>query len=170
MAYVIDGDEQAGSTRYAIVVAKFNSDITERLLSSCIDTLSMAGVNPNKTPVVKVPGSLELPVVARRLAETGKYDAIICLGCVIRGATTHYDVVVNGAQQGCTIASQETGVPIMCGVITAEDRDQAEERSNASLKTNLGADAARAAVHMATVMQKLPGSASTLRRANGGAA
>ncbi|MBI1373839.1 MAG: 6,7-dimethyl-8-ribityllumazine synthase [Phycisphaera sp.] len=157
MPNVLEGESTAGENRFAIVVARFNNTITDKLLAGCLDTLRDAGADIDAIPVAKVPGSLELPIVARHFAESGGFDAVIVLGCVIRGKTTHYDAVVNGTQQGCTIASQETGVPVIFGVITAEDRDQAEARADVTRKTNIGRDAANAALEMANLLRKLPG-------------
>jgi len=156
MANTLEGEHDAGGLRLAIVVARFNPSITQRLLDGALETIASHGGDAESTAVAWVPGSLELAVVARRFAASGSYDAVICLGCVIRGQTSHYDAVVTGATQSITRVATETGVPIMFGVITAEDRDQAEARSDASRKCNLGADAARGAIEMARLMKKLP--------------
>ncbi|MBI1369805.1 MAG: 6,7-dimethyl-8-ribityllumazine synthase [Planctomycetes bacterium] len=149
------GDLTAGENRFAIVVSRFNNEITDRLLEGALQALAACGVNIDEVPVAHVPGSLELAVVAKSLAITGQYDAVICLGCVIRGETTHYDCVAMGAVHAITAAAAETGVPIMFGVLTTEDDDQALARSDAARKTNMGADVARGAVEMANLMNAI---------------
>jgi len=139
--------------RIAIVVARFNDDVTKRLLRGAQEALQQHGV---KDPdVFWVPGSLELPVTALALAEKGGHDAIVCLGAVIRGETFHFEVVAMQSASGLMQVQLDTGVPIAFGVLTTEDRDQALARSG--LKTNKGAEAAEAAIEMANLLREIQG-------------
>lgn len=137
----------------AVVVARFNQDITRRLLRGALDALSKHKVA--EPDVFWVPGSLELPVTALTLAEKGGYDAIVCLGCVIRGETYHFEVVADQAAAGILQVQLDTGVPITLGVLTTEDKDQALARSGP--KSNKGADAAEAAIEMAKLLRAIQG-------------
>ncbi len=144
----------AGSDlRIAVVVARFNEDVTRRLLRGALNALKEHGVED--PDVLWVPGSLELPVTALALAEKGNHDAIVCLGCVIRGETYHFEVVANQAAAGIMQVQLDTGVPVAFGVITTEDKEQALARSGP--KNNKGADAAEAAIEMANLMRELQG-------------
>jgi 6,7-dimethyl-8-ribityllumazine synthase len=136
--------------RFAIVVSRFNSFITERLLLSAVDGLLRSGAAKKDVDLVRVPGSFEIPLAARKLAETGKYDAIICLGCLLRGDTAHYDVIVNEVTRGIGQSAQETGVPHAFGVLTCETLDQAIDRAGLKMG-NKGFEAALAAVEMASL-------------------
>lgn len=143
----------AGDLRIAIVVARFNEDVTRRLLRGALNALEERGV---KDPdVLWVPGSLELPVTALALAEKGNHDAIVCLGCVIRGETYHFELVANQTAAGIMQVQLDTGVPVAFGVITTEDKEQALARSGP--KNNKGADAAEAAIEMANLMREVQG-------------
>lgn len=145
----LSGDDLA----IAIVVARFNEDVSKRLLGGALTALEEHGV---KDPdVFWVPGSLELPVTALALAEKGGHDAIVCLGCVIRGETYHFELVAGQAAAGIMQVQLETGVPITFGVLTTEDKDQALARSG--LKNNKGADAAEAAIEMANLLRSVQG-------------
>ena len=148
------------SARFAIVIGRFNDLVTEKLLGGCQDCLKRHGVNPdpNGTQVdyIWVPGSFELPMMARQMALTGRYDAIICLGAVIRGQTAHFDYVAGEAAKGIAATSFQTGVPVVFGVITAENMQQALER--AGIKSNLGWNYALNALEMASLMQQVQGS------------
>jgi 6,7-dimethyl-8-ribityllumazine synthase len=147
----LDGKGKA----FGIVVSRFNSFITERLLRSAIDGLLRTGVKRPDIHVVRVPGSFEIPGAARTLAETRKYDAIICIGCLLRGDTLHYEVIANEVVRGIGQSSQETGVPHALGVLTCDTLEQAIDR--AGLKSgNKGFEAALAAVEMAS-LKKLVG-------------
>jgi len=137
----------------AIVVARFNEDITKRLLKGAQDALQLHGVD--EPDVYWVPGSLELPVTALALAEKGGHDAIVCLGCVIRGETFHFEVVAMQAAMGVMQVQLDTGVPITFGVLTTDDKDQALARSGP--KNNKGADAAEAAIEMANLLREIQG-------------
>ena len=137
----------------AIIVARFNEDITRRLLRGAVSALEEHGVAGHD--VFWVPGALEIPVTALTLAEKGGYDAIVCLGCVIRGETYHFEVVANQAAQGVLHVQLDTGVPVTFGVITTEDREQALARSGP--KNNKGAEAAEAAIEMANILRSIQG-------------
>lgn len=154
MPNVVEGDMSAAGVRLALVVARFNSFITEKLVEGALGTIRRHGGDVDKVTVAYVPGSLELAVPAKKLAASGKFDAVICIGCVIRGATAHYDCVVNGTTSGITQAAVETGVPIIFGVITTDSIEQAIERAGSKMG-NAGAGAAAAAIEMATLMKKL---------------
>jgi len=146
--------EMTGSDlRIAVVVARFNEDVTRRLLRGALNALKEHGVED--PDVLWVPGSLELPVTALALAEKGNHDAIVCLGCVIRGETYHFEVVANQAAAGIMQVQLDTGVPVAFGVITTEDKEQALARSGP--KNNKGADAAEAAIEMANLMREVQG-------------
>ena len=137
----------------AVVVARFNEDVTKRLLRGALQSLEEHGVED--PDVFWVPGSLELPVTALALAEKGQHDSIICLGCIIRGETYHFEVVANETARGLMQVQLDTGVPITFGVLTTEDMDQALARSGP--KNNKGADAAESAIEMANVLREIQG-------------
>jgi 6,7-dimethyl-8-ribityllumazine synthase len=145
------GDFRSPAGRFAIVVARFNSMVTEALLSGCLDTLERHGVARDRIDVAWVPGSFEIPLVARRMAETGKYAAVVTLGCVIRGETGHYDHVAGQAAGGILQAGLATKVPVIFGVLTTESVEQALNRSG--LKSgNKGGEAALAAIEMVNLL------------------
>jgi 6,7-dimethyl-8-ribityllumazine synthase len=146
-------DLDGSDLRIAIVVARFNDDVTKRLLRGAEEALQRHGVE--EPDVYWVPGSLELPVTALALAEKGGHDAIVCLGCVIRGETFHFEVVSMQTASGIMQVQLDTGVPITFGVLTTEDRDQALARSGP--KNNKGADAAEAAIETANLLREIQG-------------
>jgi 6,7-dimethyl-8-ribityllumazine synthase len=146
-------DLTGSDLRIAVVVARFNEDVTRRLLRGALNALKEHGVED--PDVLWVPGSLELPVTALALAEKGNHDAIVCLGCVIRGETYHFEVVANQTAAGIMQVQLDTGVPVAFGVITTEDKEQALARSGP--KNNKGADAAEAAIEMANLMREVQG-------------
>jgi 6,7-dimethyl-8-ribityllumazine synthase len=147
---VLEGSLDAAGLRFAIVVSRFNAFITERLLAGALDTLRLAGAKKEDVEIVRVPGAYELPAAARMLAETKRFDALICLGCLLRGDTYHYEVISNEATRGIGQVTQETGVPIGFGLLTCETLEQAIDR--AGLKAgNKGGEAAGAAVEMANL-------------------
>jgi len=148
----IEGQLNAAGKRFAIVVSRFNSFITERLLQGALDGLRRAGAEDADIALVRVPGSFEIPSAARTLAETKKYDAIICLGCLLRGDTPHYDVLVNEVTRGIGQSAQETGVPHAFGVLTCETLEQAIDRAGLKMG-NKGLEAALAAVEMANLKE-----------------
>jgi 6,7-dimethyl-8-ribityllumazine synthase len=152
----LEGDLSAHGKRFGIVVSRFNEFITERLLRSAFDGLLRCGAKPKDVQIVRVPGAFEIPSAARTLAETKKYDAIICLGCLLRGDTAHYDVIVNEVARGIGQSAQETGVPHSFGVLTCETLDQAIDRAGLKMG-NKGFEAALAAVEMANLKQTVVG-------------
>jgi 6,7-dimethyl-8-ribityllumazine synthase len=143
-----EGELDASGKRFAIVVARFNAFITERLLLSACDGLLRTGAAKKDIAVVRVPGAFEIPSAARTLAETKKYDAIICIGCLLRGDTAHYDVIVNEVTRGIGQSAQDTGVPHAFGVLTCDTLEQAIDRAGLKMG-NKGFEAALAAVEMA---------------------
>lgn len=149
----IEGDLNAADMRFAVVVARWNSFITERLLQGALDALRRSGCREQDITVVRVPGSFEIPSQARTLAETGKFDAIITLGCLIRGETTHYEHIATEVTRGIGQSAQETGVPHTYGVLTCENLEQALDR--AGLKAgNKGFEAAISAIEMVSLKRK----------------
>jgi 6,7-dimethyl-8-ribityllumazine synthase len=149
--------------RFGIVVSRFNAFITERLLLSAIDGLVRSGAKKENIGLVRVPGAFEIPLAARKLAESKKYDAIICLGCLLRGDTAHYDVIVNEVTRGIGQSAQETGVPHAFGVLTCENLEQAIDRAGLKMG-NKGFEAALAAVEMASLQQVVSGQRSVARK------
>lgn len=149
-----EGDFSTPPGRFAIVVARFNALVTEPLLAGCRDALVRHGVGDDRLDVYWVPGSFEVPLIARKLAEGGKHAAVVCLGCVIRGETGHYDHVAGQAAGGVLQASLATGVPVIFGVLTTETVEQALNR--AGLKAgNKGAEAALAAIEMVNLLARI---------------
>jgi 6,7-dimethyl-8-ribityllumazine synthase len=148
----LEGKLNAAGKRFAIVVSRFNAFITERLLQSSYDGLVQCGAKARDIKIVRVPGAFEIPSAARTLAETKKYDAIICLGCLLRGDTAHYDVIVNEVARGIGQSAQETGVPHAFGVLTCETLEQAIDRAGLKMG-NKGFEAALAAVEMANLRE-----------------
>jgi len=155
----LEGGLSAQGKRFAIIVSRFNAFITERLLLSAIDGLARSGAKRKDILVARVPGAFEIPLAARTLAETGKYDAIICLGCLLRGDTAHYDVIVNEVTRGIGQSAQETGVPHTFGVLTCETLEQAIDRAGLKMG-NKGLEAALAAVEMASLKAAIGSRAS----------
>ncbi len=147
------------------MVSRFNSFITERLLQSAHDGLLRSGVKKKDIVLARVPGAFEIPLAARALAETKNYDAIICLGCLLRGDTAHYDVIVNEVTRGIGQSAQDTGVPHAFGVLTCENLEQAIDRAGLKMG-NKGFEAALAAVEMASLTRNVVGR-SSLRPAQG---
>ena len=166
----LEGKLNAAGKRFAIVVARFNSFITERLLQSALDGLVRCGTKQKDIDLVRVPGSFEIPSAARALAETKKYDAIICLGCLLRGDTAHYDVIVNEVTRGIGQSAQETGVPHAFGVLTCDTLEQAIDRAGLKMG-NKGFEAALTAVEMANlkkVVSRQPSGKKNLRSRTSG--
>ncbi len=148
------GSHDATGLRFGIVVAKFNKFVTSKLLNSCIEGLTKHGVKADDIEVVRVPGAFEIPLVARTMARTKRFDAVICLGAVIRGDTPHFDYISTAASRGIGQAALDADVPIIFGVLTTDTIAQAIERSEPT-KYNRGGEAARSAIEMATVMHLL---------------
>ena len=150
----IDGNLSATGMRFGIVVSRFNSFITDRLLAAATDALERGGAESNDVEVVYVPGSFELPLAAKKLAATGKYDALIAIGCILRGETSHYDYVCSETARGLQLAQMDTGLPIIFCVLTCDTLEQAIDR--AGLKGgNKGFEAGLAAMEMAQLSRKL---------------
>lgn len=153
---VYEGNLSGADLRIAVVVARFNELIGGRLLAGAQNALRRHGVADEAVDVVWVPGSFEIPPVARRLACSGRYDAVVCLGAVIRGATAHFEYVAGQAAAGVAAVSWETGVPTVFGVLTTDTIEQAIERAGTKAG-NKGYDAAVAAIEMANLLRQLPG-------------
>jgi len=141
--------------RFAIVVSRFNALFGEQLLQGCRDGLRRHGVADDNVDVAWVPGAIEIPLVCQRLAESGRYDAVIALGCVVRGATPHFDVVAQNVARGCAQVSLDLGVPVIFGVLTTDTLEQAMERSGTKAG-NKGFDAALSALEMVDLLRRLP--------------
>jgi len=154
MPQYLEGHFSAQGFRFAIVLSRFNEFITTKLLEGALDALIRHGADPDKIEVVKVPGAFEIPVTADRLASSHRYDAVLCLGAVIRGATPHFDYVAGEAARGVAATALKTGVPTIFGVVTAENIEQAIERAGTKLG-NKGFEAALAAIEMAHLFAQL---------------
>ena len=150
----MSGELSAAGMRFGIAVSRFNSFITERLLVAALDALERAGATGKDVDVVRVPGAFELPLTSKKLAQTGKYDALIAIGCVIRGETAHYDYVCSETSRGLQLAQMDTGVPVIFCVLTVDTLEQAIDR--AGLKSgNKGFEAGLAAIEMGRLSKKL---------------
>jgi len=160
----VRGDLNAAGLHFGIIVSEFNSFITDRLLAGALDAFTQAGAGKNQIEIVRVPGSFELPIAAKKLAATGRFDSLICIGCVLRGETSHYDYVASETARGVQLAQLDTGVPIMFCVLTCDTLEQAIER--AGLKSgNKGYESGLGAIEMARLSRKLAkGSRSNGRR------
>lgn len=154
MANVIKADLIAKGKRFAIVISRFNEFISSKLLEGCLDTLVRHGASENAEDVVWVPGAFEIPLIALKLAKSKKYDAVICLGTIIRGATPHFEFIASAAAKGVAKVSLDTGVPCVFGVITADNLEQAIERAGTK-DGNKGRDAALSAIEMANLYGKI---------------
>lgn len=150
----ITGDLVATGLKFGIVTARFNDFINDKLLSGAVDALVRHGAQENEIDIAWVPGAFEIPLAAKKMAESGKYDAIICIGTVIRGSTTHYDYVCNEAAKGIGAIALQTGVPVMFGVLTTENIEQAIERAGTKAG-NKGAECALGAIEMANLLKAL---------------
>ncbi len=151
MVNYIEGDLSGQGRKIAIVVARFNSFICEKLLEGALDSLIRSGVNDDDITVARVPGAFEIPLVVQKMAKTAKYDAIIAIGVVIRGATPHFDFVAGEVAKGTAQVMLETGVPVMFGVLTTETIEQAIERAGTKAG-NKGSDVAVAALEMINLL------------------
>jgi 6,7-dimethyl-8-ribityllumazine synthase len=151
----IEGTLSTPPGRFALITARFNQFVVDGLLSGARDGFKRHGVADDALDVVWVPGSLEIPLVAKRLAQSGKYAAVVCLGAVIRGETGHYDHVASGAAGGITAASVDSGVPVIFGVLTCDTLEQAVNRAGGKAG-NKGFDAALAAIEMVNLLRQLP--------------
>ena len=161
----IGGELNGSGLRFGIVVSRFNDFITERLLAASLDALERAGAADGDVDVAHVPGAFELPLAAKKMAATGRYDALIAIGCVLRGATSHYDYVCSETARGLQLAQMDSGLPIMFCVLTCDTLEQAIDR--AGLKSgNKGFEAGLAAIEMAQLSRKLRGNAAGRRSAS----
>lgn len=145
--------------RFAVVASRFNDAIVRRLVDGAVDAFARHGAAEDAVDVAWCPGAFEIPLVAQSMAETGRYDAIVCLGAVIRGATAHFDYVASGVTSGCQTAALQTGVPVLFGVITVDTLDQAWERAGTKAG-NKGAEAAVSAIEMVTLAAAIDGASS----------
>ncbi len=151
---VLEGDFCGEGLKFGIVVGRFNSFISQKLLDGALDALFRHGVSPENITIAWVPGSFEIPLVAKKMAHSGKFDAIICLGVIIRGATPHFDFVASEASKGIAQVMLETETPIAFGVLTTDNIEQAIERAGTKAG-NKGFDAALAAIEMANLLKKI---------------
>ena len=154
MVKTIEGQLIAKGKSFGIVASRFNDFITKQLIDGCVDTLIRHGVDKNELQVVLVPGAFELPLAAQKLAKSKRFDAVICLGTVIRGATPHFDYIASEVSKGIAHVSLDTGVPVIFGVITADTIEQAIERAGTK-DGNKGKDAATTAIEMANLIQQI---------------
>ena len=154
MANIIEGYISGKGLKFGIVAARFNEFIVSKLVGGALDTLHRHETADHDIDVAWVPGAFEIPLAAKKTAESGKYDAVLCLGAVIRGSTTHYDYVCNEVSKGVAQVGLQTGVPTIFGVVTTENIEQAIERAGTKAG-NKGADAAMAAMEMASLLGKL---------------
>jgi 6,7-dimethyl-8-ribityllumazine synthase len=154
MPKILEANLLAEGKKFGIVVSRFNDFITQRLVDGAIDALVRCGAADENIEVARVPGAFEIPLLAKKMAASGRYDAVICLGAVIRGATPHFDYVSAEVSKGVAAASMETGMPVIFGVVTTDTIEQAIERAGTKAG-NKGFDAAMAAVEMANLMKTL---------------
>ncbi|ANF97485.1 6,7-dimethyl-8-ribityllumazine synthase [Paenibacillus bovis] len=154
MANIFEGHLVSQDLKFGIVVARFNEFITSKLLSGALDALQRHGTPQDNVDVAWVPGAFEIPLIALKMAESGKYDAVITLGTVIRGSTSHYDYVCNEVAKGVSAINLKTGVPVIFGVVTTENIEQAIERAGTKAG-NKGWDSANAAIEMANLSKQL---------------
>lgn len=154
MANIIEGDQNARGLRFGVVVSRFNDFITGNLLKGTLDIFSQYGVDEDDLKVLKVPGAFEIPQAAKKLCSTGNFDAIVCLGAVIRGETSHFDYICAEASRGVGQVGLEFNVPVLFGVLTTENLEQAVARSGSGT-SNKGRETALAAIEMATLYKKL---------------
>jgi len=162
MPRIVDGQLSARGQKFAIIAARFNHFIVDKLVEGAVDALTRHGAADGDITVVHCPGAFEIPQVARRLVDVGGYDAVICLGCVIRGATTHYDYVAGHAAYGIAEVAMSAKIPVIFGVLTTENIEQAVERAGTKAG-NKGIDAAMAALEMASLYTQLDGQAGGKR-------
>lgn len=152
MAKYIEGNLSAEGKKFGILVARFNSFIAERLVEGAIDTLIRSGASDDDIEVVRVPGAYEIPLIAQKMARSERYDAVICLGAVIRGATPHFDFVAGEAAKGIAMASMDADLPIIFGILTTDTIEQAIERAGTKAG-NKGSDCASAAIEMVSLLE-----------------
>jgi len=150
----IEGDLSAKNKRFALIVSRYNELIGKKLLEGALDCLVRHDADENALEIIRVPGAYEIPMVAKKVAEKGTYHAVICLGAIIRGDTPHFDYVASETAKGIALASMETGIPIIFGVITTDTIEQAIQRAGTTVG-NRGFDAALAAIEMSNLMEKI---------------
>ena len=150
----IQGSGRAAGFRFAVVVSKYNDFVTDRLQTGALEALATAGVDRDQVTVVRVPGAYELPLAAQHAAESGRFDAVVCLGCLIRGETPHFEYISSAVSHGLTTAAAATGIPITFGVLTTNSVEEALARAGDG-PTNKGYEAAMAAIDMADVVAEL---------------
>jgi 6,7-dimethyl-8-ribityllumazine synthase len=150
----LEGELRVGDLRIALVASRFNQEVVERLVAGAVQALASCGADPSALELVRVPGAYDLPPVVRRIAASGRYDAVVALGAVIRGETPHFDYVAGECAAGLARVADDTGVPVAFGVLTTDTEEQAFERAGGA-EGNKGADAARAAIELANLMRKL---------------
>lgn len=151
---IIEGDLQARDLRFAILASRFNEFVVDALVRGALDTLRRHGASDKQVDVIRVPGAYDMPLVARRLAESRRYDAIVAVGAVIRGQTSHFDYVAGECASGLARVAAETGIPVAFGVLTTENAEQAIDRAGGKAG-NKGADAAASAVELVTLLRRL---------------
>jgi 6,7-dimethyl-8-ribityllumazine synthase len=151
---IVEGDLRVGDLRIALVASRFNEAVVERLVEGAVNALVARGAPRSGLELVRVPGAFDLPPVVRRIARSGRYDAVVALGAVIRGETPHFDYVAGECAAGLARIADETGVPVAFGVLTTENEEQALERAGGA-EGNKGADAAHAAIELANLLRKL---------------
>ena len=151
---IIDGATPADGLSIAVVVSKYNDFVTDRLLTGALGAIAAAGIPGERTTVVRVPGAFEIPTAARQAAQSGRFDAVVCLGCLIRGATPHFEFIAAAVAHGLTDASGQSGVPMAFGVLTTNSAEEALERA-VDGTGNKGWEAAAAAIEMATIARQL---------------
>ena len=156
MPRIIEGNLSAAGIRFGVVLSRFNSFITDRLLEGALDAVRRSGGDPEQVVIYRTPGAFEIPAVVKRAAQSGDFDAIICLGAVIRGATPHFEYVANEVTKGIAQVQLEVGIPIAYGVLTPDTIEQAIERAGTKAG-NKGFDAAMAAIEMANLFQSMGG-------------
>ena len=152
--HIIDGATPANGLRIALVVSKYNDFVTDRLMTGALGAVAAAGIPGEHTTVVRVPGAFEIPAAARYAAQSGRFDAIVCLGCLIKGATPHFEVIAAAVAHGLTDAASQTGIPMAFGVLTTNSAEEALERA-VDGTGNKGWEAAVAAIEMATIARHL---------------
>jgi 6,7-dimethyl-8-ribityllumazine synthase len=157
---IIEGNGRAAGFRFALIVSKYHDFVTDRLQEGALTALAAAGVDSTEVAVVRVPGAFEIPLAAQRAAESGRYDAVVCLGCLIRGETPHFEYIASAVSQGLTMAAGATGVPMAFGVLTTNSVEEALARVGEGAG-NKGHEAAVAAIEMASIVAQLTESSTT---------
>ncbi|MGH9147630.1 MAG: 6,7-dimethyl-8-ribityllumazine synthase [Vicinamibacterales bacterium] len=152
--YQIEGSSKGRGARFALVVSRYHDFVTDRLQAAALAALDEAEVLSDDITVIKVPGAFEIPLAAQRAAETGQFDAVVCLGCLIRGGTPHFEYIASAVAHGITSAAAATGIPMAFGVLTTNSVEEALERAGSG-SSNKGWEAARAAIEMTTMIKKL---------------